>query len=279
MMNKKFKKLKVLAYHKIENAEKFEKQIEFLKEKYHILNMIEFENYSPHQTFIKNPILITFDDGDISLYINAFPVLKKHNLHAIIFVITNLIGTKKPFWWDEIKYYLGQEEGEKKVWEVKNWENKDRENFIEGLRNTSEKILLEKDQLSISQLKEMQESGISIANHSHTHPIFDKCTEQELIMECESSNNILKEFGFNNNVFAYPNGNFSDLSEKILKNFNINFVFLFNHKINFGEINPMRISRLIVNDCTPIWKYKFILSGNHSKILPLVKSLFRIIKK
>lgn len=277
--HKKLNKLKVLAYHKVENSLQFEKQINYLKKNYHILNMIEFKKYSKNTMLYKNPLLLTFDDGDKSVYNNAFPILRKHNLHAIIFVVTNLIDTKYPFWWEEIKYYLGEEEGEKKVWEVKTWVNKDRENFLESLRKNSDKVHLEKEQLSTTELKEMNAQGLSIGNHSHTHPIFDKCTQKELNYECENSINLLLEKGLHPHVFAYPNGNHSQFSEKILKNFRINSVFLFDHKINMGRLNPFRISRLIVNDSTPIWKLKFILSGNHSKVLPLIKLLFRIIKK
>jgi peptidoglycan/xylan/chitin deacetylase (PgdA/CDA1 family) len=81
----------------------------------------------------ENPVLITFDDSDISVYNNGFSVLKKHDIPAILLVITDLIVTKKPFWWNEIKYYLDEVNGNKKVWEVKKWPNKDRELYIENL--------------------------------------------------------------------------------------------------------------------------------------------------
>jgi len=276
---KKINKLRVLAYHKVENADQFEKQIIYLKNKYHILNMQEFERYREDHGLYKNPLLLTFDDGDISMYQNALPILKNYNVHAIIFVVSELIDTKIPFWWDEIKYYLGEVEGEKKVWEVKKWHNKDRVNWLKDLRLNSDKVPFETEQLSTAQLKEMSLNGLSIANHSHTHPIYDKCTIQELQFECEHSINMLLKNDFYPFVFAYPNGDFSEESEAILKSKCFTSVFLFNHNINSGLLNPLRISRLIVNDSTTISKLKFILSGYHSRILPIIKLLFRIIKK
>lgn len=276
---KKFNKLRVLAYHRVGNAQNFEKQIEFLIKNYHILNMKEFENYNQEQVFCKNPILITFDDGDISLYKNAFPILKKHGLHAIIFIITNLIGFNKPFWWDEIKYYLGEEAGEKKVWEVKKWANKERVEFIKDLRETFEKPGLVKEQLTSDQLSEMQAAGITIANHSHTHPMYDQCTQEELVAEMENSTQVFKNLGFNPDLFAYPNGNYSAKTEQVLKNFGVKNAFLFDHNINKGNINPLRISRLKVNDNTSIWKLRFILSGWHGKFLPIIKIAAKFFKK
>lgn len=147
------------------------------------------------------------------------------------------------------------------------------------MRSSSDKPLLKIEQLTVHKLNEMHKNGMSIANHSHTHSIFDKCPEQELILECENSKDTLKKLGFNSKVFAYPNGNYSKMSEKILRRFNVNLIYLFDDKINYGKINPMRISRLLVNDYTSLRKFKFILSGNHSKIFPVIKLLFRFMKK
>jgi len=92
----------------------------------------------------------------------------------------------------------------------------------------------------------------------------------------KNSVEFLKTNDFDHNIFAYPNGNFSSSSEKVLKSSNIKLAFLFDHKINFHLNDPLRISRLIVNDSTPLWKLKFILSGLHSKILPFTKKWARV---
>ena len=147
---------------------------------------------------------------------------------------------------------------------------------MEELRTLSAKPELTYEQLTTSQLKEMQAGGIIIANHSHTHPMFDKCTAEELDREMGISTEILKDLGFSHEIFAYPNGNYSEQSERAIKKYGIKQAFLFDHKINSGEINPLRISRLVVNDSTPLWKFKLILSGWHSKILPLTKALGKL---
>lgn len=265
--------IKVLAYHKINNIENFEKQIIYLKAKYNILTLDDFKKGILNSCNSKNSILLTFDDGDVSLYKNAFPVLKKYNVPAVIFVITNLIGTSKPFWWDAVHYYLDFDGGDELVLNMKGIPNKKRLTKIQQIKCKSKKREFEYSQLTDSQLEEMNNTGISIANHSHTHPIFDQCSNQELILEMNSSTNELKERNYHYDVFAYPNGNYSVESEKILEVSGIQFAFLFDHKLNEKSINPLRISRLIVDDFTSIWKLIFILSGYHSKILPLRKKI------
>tara|TARA_R100000655_G_scaffold109509_1_gene164215 strand:- start:592 stop:1395 length:804 start_codon:yes stop_codon:yes gene_type:complete len=254
----------VLTYHKILSSSAFERQIKYLIKNYQIVGLNSNINSS------KN-LIISADDGDPSFYEKAFPILKKYNIPAILFVVTDLINSKKPFWWDEVEYYLGKVEGNIKVWEVKDWPNIQRVEYLENLRKTSTKPRLNFDQLSIKQLREMQASGITIANHSHTHPMLDKCTLEEVDYEIRCSTEKLKELNFCPNIFAYPNGNHSIITESVLSKYGIEKAFLFDHKITKSTNHQFRISRLIVNDYTPMWKFKLILSGFHGRILPITR--------
>lgn len=269
----------VLAYHKISDPVNFESQLIYLKQKFNVICYKDFIDNIDDDKISKDSLLLTFDDGDISNYTIAFPLLKKYELPAIFFVITDLLNSDKPFWWDEIEYYLDKSKSEKRISEVKKWPNQKRKRYLEELRQKSKFPPLKYTQLTISQLNEMHEGGITIANHSHTHPMFDRCTTLELDEELSNSISNLQTMGFNPEVFAYPNGNFSLLAEKSLKKHGIKSSFLFDHKINKDELNPLRISRLIVNDTTPMWKFKFILSGWHSRILPLTRYTGKLLRK
>lgn len=274
------KNLKILAYHTINDRANFVEQLKYIETYYSVISLEDLILFFVNeQKLPKNPLLITFDDGDLSVYSNAFPLLDKYKLPAVLFVITDLIGSQKPFWWDEIEYYLGKKEGNEKVWEIKAWPNRKREDYLIKLRADSQKPLMEYKQLSTQQLRKMQAGNICIANHSHTHPMFDQCTKEELKKEMKNATTILRNLGFTPNVFAYPNGNSSSGSERMLKEFDIKLAFLFDHQINRGKIDPLRISRLSVDDTTPIWKFKFILSGWHSRLLPVTRSLGKISQK
>lgn len=272
--------LRVLAYHTIHDKINFEEQLLYIKKNYSIISFDDLRRFLYENIELpEKPLLITLDDGDMSVYDNALPIFKKYNIPAILFVITDLINTNKPFWWNEIKYYIGSKEGNIKSWEVKNWSNKKREDYLNDLRKNSLKPELKFKQLTIFQLQEMQDAGIVIANHSHTHPMYDKCTELELEKEVELSTFKLKELGFTPDVFAYPNGNYSLLAEEISKKHGIVATFLFDHNINRGKVDPLRISRLKINDSTPLWKLKLILSGWHTRILPITRTLGKFYRK
>ncbi len=272
--------MKILAYHKVKDKSRFEDQIRYLQKKYRFISPNELGTELKEISQSKeDTVLLTFDDGDKSIFVNALPILKKYRVPAIVFVITDLINTNKPFWWDEILYYLGAKEGNAKIWEVKTWPNKQRENYILQLRENTVKPRLEWPQLTTEELNEIQENGIVIGNHSHTHPMFDQCTDIELEKELNQSNKILTSLGFSPEYFAYPNGNSSDKTETKLRESGVQFAFLFDHKINKSNKNLLNISRLKVNDSTPLWKFKFILSGLHSKILPFTRFTGKILRK
>ena len=251
--------------------------------KYVVYHKIRIENLPTirqHLSLVrKSGAVVTCDDGDPSFYEILYPELVAQKIPALLFIISGLIDTTIPFWWDEVTYYLGEKEGTEKVNWLKKIPNIERLKFLETLRRESRKPPLRTKQLTTVQLKEMQEAGITIANHSHSHPMFDQCPEAESRQELRSSK---KYFELNNlngyNYFAYPNGNFSAHIEEIIKDEGITFAFLFDHKINRHPINRLRISRLSINDDTPMWKLKFILSGWHSRVLTLRKGIHKLLK-
>ncbi len=58
-----------------------------------------FNNQAP---LPPKPIVITFDDGYIDFYANAYPILKKYGFHAVVFVITGFVGQPPFLSWNNI---------------------------------------------------------------------------------------------------------------------------------------------------------------------------------
>ena len=104
-------KVIVLNYHKVDNMNHslsvlppdFEQQMAFLKDNgYHTVTPHEmymaFTDGAPLPT---NPVLITFDDGYADNYTYAYPILKKYDMKAAIFVITSLMGKPGYLTWGQ----------------------------------------------------------------------------------------------------------------------------------------------------------------------------------
>lgn len=261
-------RLRVLAYHNIPDAKLFAKQLKHLKSKYTIIGVPELLDYfnNNDKNLPEFPLLITFDDGDRSVLEYGLPELKKHNIPACIFIITGLINTNETFWNkkvfnNEIKKGNSYTESRKRVNDLKLVSNKERLELIQ------EYLPGYQPQLSTEELKVFENTKIFIGNHSHTHPMFDQCTENEIVAELKNSKNFFEIAHVGNyEVFAYPNGNWDSLSEYLLKTNSINFAFLFDHKINSKKMNPMRISRIRTNADMPLSELKVKASGLHSLI-------------
>lgn len=68
----------------------FEKQMSYLKDNnYTVITFNQLSNVKN----IKKPVMITFDDGYEDNYTNAYPILKKFNFNATIFLISKAVGS------------------------------------------------------------------------------------------------------------------------------------------------------------------------------------------
>lgn len=85
----------------------FERQMRFLKErKYNVLPLEELAALiRDNKKIPAHTVAITFDDGYKNNYTYALPILKKYNLAATIFIITDEVGRQQNdrLSWEEIK--------------------------------------------------------------------------------------------------------------------------------------------------------------------------------
>lgn len=102
-----FSSIPVLMYHHVNDFREdsitisqgnFESQIKYLKEAgYNSISLPEmFEIMYGRATPPKKPVLITFDDGYADNLVYAFPILKKYQMKAAIFVTTSLVKDSRP---------------------------------------------------------------------------------------------------------------------------------------------------------------------------------------
>jgi len=112
----------ILMYHSVADnnvfftvkPEIFETQMKYLKNNnYNVIKLSDLIDILKYNNKIpKKIVVLTFDDGYNDNYTNVFPILKKYNFPATIFLITGLIGkeinnsqniTLKALNWDEIQ--------------------------------------------------------------------------------------------------------------------------------------------------------------------------------
>lgn len=93
----------VLAYHRIGDTEghltirpeKFEEDLTRIREMgYETISLDVFRNFlnDSNTPMPAKPIMITFDDGYLDNFLNAYPILRKHQMTASFYIITSLVG-------------------------------------------------------------------------------------------------------------------------------------------------------------------------------------------
>lgn len=104
----------ILNYHKVDilnhslsvSSQEFEEQMEYLaKNNYTTITPDQLMAYLKHGKELPDkPIMITFDDGYLDNYTNAYPIMKKYGFTATIFLVTNLVGHDPRFMtWDQVR--------------------------------------------------------------------------------------------------------------------------------------------------------------------------------
>jgi len=108
--------LPVIMYHSISpapvkgdllavSAGTFERQMRFLKEhRYNVIRVEDLNDYAGGRKKIPpRAVAVTFDDGFKDNYTNAFPVLRKYNIPATVFIIVSKVGEPDRLSWDQIR--------------------------------------------------------------------------------------------------------------------------------------------------------------------------------
>jgi peptidoglycan/xylan/chitin deacetylase (PgdA/CDA1 family) len=225
-------------------VEDFEYQIRYLYSKCNVMPLDEMLlHLQAKKTLPPKTVAITFDDGYKDNYTNAYPILRKYSLPAIIFLTTCHIDTGELIWSDKVKYAImntGRERVELKglgMYSLHSHDDRKQayfdivsklKEFLQDEKNLMIKKLLTKLAVSIpndlgkevglswDEIREMSNNGITFGAHTVTHAILTKLPLEETRKEIlESKKRIEEEVGMPVTTFSYPNGGPADFNNEI----------------------------------------------------------------
>ncbi|MBA4317073.1 MAG: hypothetical protein C0412_01600 [Flavobacterium sp.] len=184
----------------------FATHIEYLKKHYQFISMdtlvLSLKNGTLKQ-LPKYSMVITFDDGHVGNK-NLFPILKQHNVPAIIFIVAGIVNTHKWFWWKAPNLALGDVIGLKKMPDEEKNEWLLREKAFDAENEFAKSI-----SLSFKDIEVFAGIGGAIGSHTINHPILTMCSPDVVEKEISVSKLLLEnELGFEIKHFCFPNGSY-----------------------------------------------------------------------
>ena len=223
----------------------FEAHVRFLREHFRIISFKEFLRLRRTRQWDAREryCLITFDDGWLDNYVYAYPILRRYQVPATIFVSTGLIGSQEWMWPDKLGWLVTRSGGARRAVRERLRPLEARypwlacltqrgapapiEAAIEHCKRMSDRaitdLLLEmaarlhvdlpKERLFLEwrEVEEMSRGGLAFGSHAVTHRILTRLQETEVRAEVAGSLETLQTKSVNwVPVFCYPNGDYDD---------------------------------------------------------------------
>ena len=269
------RRLTVLAYHGVDDPTCFGRQLDHLVRTAHPVSLDEVVGaVSRHRELPPRAVLISFDDGHRSLLEAGLPLLRERGLPAVAFVVAGLLDTDEPFWWVEVERLLAGGGRAAAYHGLGAWDlvrrlkavpDGERLAVLAELRRTASRPAPRTPQLRRDELALLEAGGITVGNHTLTHPCLPRCDPGKAMAEVSEAHRLLGDaLGHEPRTFAYPNGDWDEHAEEALAGAGYEAAFLFDHRANPATPrHPLRISRLRVNSTTSLGRFAMIVSGLH----------------
>ncbi len=166
-----------------------------------------------------NPICITFDDGFEGVLTHALPVLEQYQMPATLFAVSGLLG------------------------KTNNWMHK--------------RGLPRRKLLTWQQLKELDDAGITIGSHTHTHARLTEISRPAMIDEISTSKKQLEDgLGKTVDHFAYPYGLYDQEIADTVANTGYSAACSTISGFNRGDQDVFHLRRIDIFGTDQLWQFR-----------------------
>jgi peptidoglycan/xylan/chitin deacetylase (PgdA/CDA1 family) len=237
----------ILTYHRFSEGDEtdktparvFAEQVEYLNKHYRIVPLGRLvEHLNSPEPMPPGLAAITIDDGYRDAYEIAYPILRRYNAPATLYVVPAFVDRRCWIWTDKTRYFCARAERQwltttingRESWLelgdeasrrhtalrlndlLKTLSNDAKEEALERLARTLGVFVPrtppeELSSITWEQARELDGNGIEIGSHTMTHPILTHLPDEQLRREVgESKLRLEEELGRRVEQFCYPNG-------------------------------------------------------------------------
>lgn len=293
--------------HKHVEKEKFEEQLQYLKEYYELISLQDFMLWRQgKKKFQKPALMLTFDDGYKNCYTQLFPILKRYHIPAIIFLPTKYIGVKQPAWYDVPAWCIAQTEKQDITLHGKRLLLENEKQKIAALVQIKRMISNNMEQrnkiiqeiinqtgcdpetcsdenflfMNWNECKEMQQNNIAFCSHSVTHTIMTTLVKEEVKMEvAQSKKEIEKQLKKPCMAFVYPFGSNNLTIKNIVSEEGYECAFTTTYGVNTLATSPFQLRRIALNNLYDLNIFKITLFVNFPSFHHWLLSLYSKIRR
>ncbi|MFQ5557737.1 MAG: polysaccharide deacetylase family protein [Acidimicrobiales bacterium] len=223
-------------------------------------------------------ILVTFDDAVDDFAHNAWPVLQRHDVPAVVFVPTAFVGSPSAsFWWDALhaavtltrrdaveapgvgRIDLSSPSARTRACRslrthLKSIPYDEVGGFVEGLGRELEVAAPPARVMSWDQLRELAGQGLAVCAHTRSHPHLDRISIDAARREVKRSIDDLRaELGDPPPLFAYPGGQLTSEVVDVVRSSGIEAAFTTARGMNrLGSDDPLLLRRFNVSRRTGV---------------------------
>ena len=234
-------KVTILMFHDID-AKKAVSAFTFIKNHYNVISLQDYLNavYS-NQRLPPKAIIITFDDGHAGNY-QLLPVLKKFQIPITIFLCSDIIDTRRHFWFKHCKELLPDRERLKKMPNVQRLETLKHYGFDQTREYADTQAL------TYEQIEEMR-PWVDFQSHTCFHPILPQCDDQTALAEiAQSKLHLEKKYAFDIYAISYPNGDYTERDIRMAQEAGYKCGITVDYGYNDLHTDLFRLKRISVND-------------------------------
>jgi peptidoglycan/xylan/chitin deacetylase (PgdA/CDA1 family) len=296
------RRFQILGYHKVApddhpffaplHPDVFEQQMRFLKNCYNVMSLRELVARINRRDVPEKAVAITFDDGYRDNYEYAFPILKKYQFPATIFVATGAIGNGDLIWHDRVfdafrfatvsrarlrdaavpELILDTVEARELsvkfvLVRAKTLYGELRRRFLDDIESKlrpDPPTRADQRMLDWNQIREMHDAGIEFGSHTVSHTILSRLPRAEIEKEVRNSKDELSErLGTRISSFAYPNGSTADYNDEakaVLRECGYSFAVTCDSGFNHAFSDVFELKRgLPWHSDIELFRFKFFL--------------------
>ncbi len=285
--------------------ETLRKELKFLKARFRIIHPEDFRaSMEQAKPLPPRSVLVTCDDGLLNTLTDMLAILQAESVPCLFFVTAASCGNEPGMLWYEELYHcmrskplnelasqLPPEPGtdpasagtfQSQWWDLvrraSQLDAETRADWMAQLRANSPKQTVSSDKrwrlLSLPELKQLSQSGMTIGAHTRTHPVLSLCGDEEARREIrESKLEIERALGQEVWAFAYPFGNPATMGEREFRlareaGFSCAFLNVEHWYVEHGatEHSTFALPRTHVTSDMTLPEFSAHLSGFHTRL-------------